>query len=100
MQLRHWAELSRTSYLHEAEIMASVAVPLVTVDPVLPISRLLADCPVSTRSDGPTQKKKKKIQNPTSAPVSLLTSPFFPPPVATVMTRGCLVLDFVGKAAL
>lgn len=77
--------------------MASVAVPLVTVDPALPISRLLADCPVSTRSDGPTQKK---IQNPTSAPVSLLTSPFFPPPIPTVMTRGCLVLDFVGKAAL
>lgn len=78
--------------------MASVAVPLVTVDPALPISRLLADCPGSTRSDGPTQKKK--IQNPTGAPVSLLTSPFFPPPVPTVMTRGCLVLDFVGKAAL
>lgn len=77
MQLRHWAELSRTSYLHEAEIMASVAVPLVTVDPALPISRLLADCPVSTRSDGPTQKKNTESdQRSCLAPYF----PFFPSP--------------------
>lgn len=98
MQPRHWAEMSGTLYLHEAEIMASVAVPLVTVDPALPISRLLADCPSSTRSDGPTQKK-----NTGSDRRSCLTPyfPFFPsPPNPTVMTRGCLALDFVGKAAL
>lgn len=56
--------------------MASVAVPLVTVDPTLPISRLLADCPGSTRSDGPTQK----MQDPALLSRSLLCFSLPPPP--------------------